>query len=108
MSGNVPSRNGAMHFGLSEEQLAYQDAARSFARGEMAPHAARWDETCEFPLQTIARAGEMGFCGLYTPQALGGLGIKVGAGDSVAQWRLENPAAVRQWLASIESPGGSG
>mgnify|MGYP000072980961 CR=1 FL=1 len=75
MSGNVPSRNGAMHFGLSEEQLAYQDAARSFARGEMAPHAARWDETCEFPLQTIARAGEMGFCGLYTPQALGGLGL---------------------------------
>ena len=64
-----------MHFGLSEEQLAYQDAARSFARGEMAPHAARWDQTGEFPLQTIARAGEMGFCGLYTPQHLGGLGL---------------------------------
>ena len=46
--------------------------------------------------------------GIRAAQALGGLGIKVGAGDSVAQWRLENPAAVRQWLASIESPGGSG
>ena len=64
-----------MHFGLSEEQLAYQDAARSFARGEMAPHAARWDQIGEFPLETIARAGEMGFCGLYTPQHLGGLGL---------------------------------
>ena len=64
-----------MNFELTDDQLAYQDAARSFARGEMAPHAARWDETSEFPLDTIARAGEIGFCGIYTPEALGGLGL---------------------------------
>ncbi len=64
-----------MEFALSGEQLAFQEAARSFARGELAPHAARWDETCEFPRATIARAGELGFCGLYTPEALGGLGL---------------------------------
>jgi alkylation response protein AidB-like acyl-CoA dehydrogenase len=64
-----------MDFALSEEQLAFQSAARSFAEGEMAPHAARWDETSEFPVETIARAGEMGFCGIYTPEALGGLGL---------------------------------
>ena len=65
-----------MDFALSEEQLAFQDAARSFARGELAPHAARWDAQCEFPRETIARAGELGFCGIYTPEGRGGLGLR--------------------------------
>ena len=45
-----------MEFALSAEQLAFQDAARNFARGELAPYAAQWDENCEFPRETIARA----------------------------------------------------
>ena len=64
-----------MDFSLSAEQLEFQEAARAFARGELEPHAAHWDQSCEFPRETIARAGELGFCGLYTPQALGGLGL---------------------------------
>jgi alkylation response protein AidB-like acyl-CoA dehydrogenase len=64
-----------MDFALSDDQLAFQEAARDFARGEMAPHAARWDAECVFPIETIARAGELGFCGIYTPEALGGLGL---------------------------------
>jgi alkylation response protein AidB-like acyl-CoA dehydrogenase len=65
-----------MDFALSEEQLAFQDAARSFAQGELTPNAARWDETCEFPVATIKRAGDIGFCGIYTPEASGGLGLR--------------------------------
>lgn len=64
-----------MNFGLSDEQRAYQQAARDFARGEFAPHAAEWDAKSEFPVETIRRAGELGFCGIYTPEALGGLGL---------------------------------
>ncbi|WP_411887703.1 acyl-CoA dehydrogenase family protein [Hydrocarboniphaga effusa] len=64
-----------MDFALTEDQIAYQDAARSFARGELAPHAALWDEAAEFPLAAIRRAGEIGFCGIYTSDALGGLGL---------------------------------
>jgi alkylation response protein AidB-like acyl-CoA dehydrogenase len=64
-----------MEYGLSEEQLAFQHAARTFAQGELAPHAADWDQNGEFPIATIARAGELGFCGIYTPEALGGLGL---------------------------------
>ena len=33
-----------MDFALSDEQLAFQDSAREFARCELAPHAAHWDE----------------------------------------------------------------
>jgi trehalose 6-phosphate phosphatase len=32
--------------------------------------------------------------------AMGGHTIKVGAGPSVARWRLESPAAARAWLAA--------
>jgi alkylation response protein AidB-like acyl-CoA dehydrogenase len=64
-----------MNFSLSDEQQAYVDSARAFARAEMAPFAARWDAESHFPVQTLAKAGELGFMGLYTPEAAGGLGM---------------------------------
>jgi hypothetical protein len=64
-----------MDFQLSEDQAAYQDAARSFAQNELAPYAAQWDAEAHFPKDVIAKAGELGFCGLYTPEDAGGLGL---------------------------------
>lgn len=64
-----------MDFSLSDEQQAYVDSARTFARAEMAPFAARWDAESYFPIQTLAKAGELGFMALYTPEAAGGLGM---------------------------------
>lgn len=64
-----------MDFSLSDDQLAYQSAAREFAVGELAPHAAEWDENKIFPRETIAAAGALGFCGMYSPQEFGGLGL---------------------------------
>lgn len=64
-----------MDFQLTEDQLAFQASAREFARRELAPHAAVWDAEEIFPVDVIRRAGEMGFLGLYTPEAHGGLGL---------------------------------
>lgn len=64
-----------MDFALNDDQRAFQDAARAFARHELTPYAAHWDEQSIFPRDTIARAGELGFCGLYTPETYGGLGL---------------------------------
>jgi alkylation response protein AidB-like acyl-CoA dehydrogenase len=64
-----------MDFELSEEQLAFQHSARQFAAGEMAPHAALWDSECIFPVDVIRRAGALGFCGMYTPEDAGGMGM---------------------------------
>ena len=64
-----------MDFDLNEEQRAYREAARQFSEAELAPHAARWDEEGVFPKDVIHRAGELGFCALYTPPADGGLGL---------------------------------
>lgn len=64
-----------MDFELNDEQREFQQAARDFAAGEFAPRAAQWDAEAIFPRDAIAKAGEMGFCGLYTPQRWGGLGL---------------------------------
>jgi alkylation response protein AidB-like acyl-CoA dehydrogenase len=64
-----------MDFTLSEDQIAFQDSARAFARNELAPHAARWDAEETFPKDVIAAAGKLGFCALYVPQAAGGLAL---------------------------------
>ena len=64
-----------MDLELNQEQLAFRDTARQFAANELAPHAARWDEHEEFPKDVVARAGKLGFCGLYTSEDAGGLGM---------------------------------
>ncbi|GAA5194200.1 acyl-CoA dehydrogenase family protein [Ferrimonas gelatinilytica] len=64
-----------MNFNLTDDQLAFVDAARQFADAELAPHAAEWDRTHHFPKEVIQRAGELGFCSLYTPESEGGLGL---------------------------------
>ena len=64
-----------MNFELSEEQRAFADTAREFAQAELAPHAARWDAEAHFPREAIAKAGELGFCGLYAPESAGGLAL---------------------------------
>ncbi|AZZ90124.1 acyl-CoA dehydrogenase [Hahella sp. KA22] len=64
-----------MNFELSEQQIAFRDSARAFAEKELAPHAAEWDATAHFPVETIRKAGEMGFLSLYTPEEWGGLGL---------------------------------
>ncbi|MGJ7603300.1 acyl-CoA dehydrogenase family protein [Variovorax sp. LT1R20] len=64
-----------MDFELSEEQRAFAQSARDFAQAEFAPHAAQWDAEAIFPKEAIAKAGELGFCGLYAPERVGGLGL---------------------------------
>ena len=34
---------------LSEDHLAVQDAVRNFVQAEIAPHAAAWDKSHQFP-----------------------------------------------------------
>jgi len=64
-----------MDFELTEEQRAFAQTARDFALNEFAPHAARWDAEAIFPKDAIAKAGELGFCGLYAPERIEGLAL---------------------------------
>jgi alkylation response protein AidB-like acyl-CoA dehydrogenase len=64
-----------MEFNLNEDQLAFQNAARRFAEKEFFPYASEWDAKKIFPREAIAKAGELGFCGIYTSETAGGLGL---------------------------------
>ena len=49
-----------MDFELSDEQRAFQETARVFAREEWLPHAASWDARAEFPIDALRRAAALG------------------------------------------------
>lgn len=64
-----------MDFALTEEQQMIREAAREFAQEVIVPIAARHDASGEFPVESIARAGELGFMGVEVPEAYGGSGL---------------------------------
>jgi len=64
-----------MDFRLTEEQQMIQSAARDFARTEIAPVAAKFDASGEFPLDNIRKMGELGLMGIEVPEAYGGAGL---------------------------------
>ncbi len=64
-----------MDFELTEEQQMIRDAAREFAQSEIAPVAAEFDQSGEFPVDTIRQAGELGFMGIEVPEEYGGAAL---------------------------------
>ncbi|MHA7808698.1 MAG: acyl-CoA dehydrogenase family protein [Marinobacter adhaerens] len=82
-----------MDFNLTEDQQAFREAARAFAEKSMAPFAAKWDDEHIFPKDVLKEAGEMGFMGMYTPEALGGMGLS----------RLDTSVIVEELAAACPS-----
>lgn len=64
-----------MDFALTEDQRAFFDTARDFADKELAPNAAQWDAEAIFPVETMRRAAELGFAGIYVRDDVGGSGL---------------------------------
>jgi alkylation response protein AidB-like acyl-CoA dehydrogenase len=61
-----------MDFQLTSDQQAFQDMARSFAREELLPHAAHWDEEHVFPVDAMRQGAKQGFAALYIRGDVGG------------------------------------
>ena len=64
-----------MDFELNEEQRMIQEMARNFAEKEVAPEAARLDETHEFPVELVKKMGELGLMGVAVPEEYDGAGM---------------------------------
>ncbi len=60
---------------FSEQHLALREMVQAFARAEVAPIAARFDESQEFPWETVKRMGELGLLGIPWAEELGGAGF---------------------------------
>jgi alkylation response protein AidB-like acyl-CoA dehydrogenase len=57
---------------LTSEHKMIRDAAREFAQKEIAPIAAEFDESGEFPHATVKKMGDLGFMGIEVPEQYGG------------------------------------
>ena len=64
-----------MDFNFSEEQLQIQSIARDFAQKRIAPVAADFDKSGEFPLDNIREMGKLGLMGIEVPVEYGGAGM---------------------------------
>lgn len=60
---------------LTDEHKMLRDAARDFAQKEIAPIAADFDESGEFPNATVKKMGGLGFMGIEVPEQYGGAGM---------------------------------
>jgi len=62
-------------FPFTEEHEMIRQTARDFAQKEIAPIAAEFDESGEFPRETIRKMGGLGFMGIEVPEEYGGAGM---------------------------------
>ena len=64
-----------MSLELTEEQRFIQQTARKFAQDKIAKAAAEFDESGEFPFDTIKEMGKLGLMGIEVPEEYGGAGM---------------------------------
>ncbi|KGI77942.1 acyl-CoA dehydrogenase family protein [Oleiagrimonas soli] len=64
-----------MDFSFNDDQLSIQSIAREFAQKRIAPVAAQFDASGEFPLDNIREMGQMGLMGIEVPSEYGGAGM---------------------------------
>jgi cyclohexanecarboxyl-CoA dehydrogenase len=86
----------ALDFTFAPEQDEFRASVREFARREILPHVAQWDEKEQMPWHAINEMGEAGLLGIIAPKRLGGqerdyisLGIAV---EEIA--RVDNSCAM--------------
>ena len=60
---------------LSKEHEMIREAAREFAQQHIAPIATEFDESGDFPIDTVRAMGEQGFMGIDIPVEYGGAGM---------------------------------
>jgi len=60
------------NFTLTSEHEMIRQAARDFAQNELVPIAAEYDESGDFPIDTIRKMGAMGLMGIEIPEKYGG------------------------------------
>ncbi len=115
-----------MQFSLSEDQLAIQEMAHSFAKDRLAPYAAQWDQDAYFPVEALREMAALGFAGIYISEDVGGSGLSrldasiifeaLSSGctstaafmtiHNMASWMIDkfgNEAQRQEWLPSLTS-----
>jgi alkylation response protein AidB-like acyl-CoA dehydrogenase len=64
-----------MDFSLNDHQKLIRDTVRQFMETEVRPFVKEWEKQEKFPAEAIQKLGEMGCCGMLTPEEWGGPGL---------------------------------
>ena len=64
-----------MDFSLSDHQKLIRDTVRQFMETEVRPFVKEWEKQEKFPAEAVRKLGEMGCCGVTTPEEWGGPGL---------------------------------
>lgn len=64
-----------MEFQLDDAHRQIQQMVRDFCEEEVKSQSRKWDETGEFPFETVRKLGELGLMGITVPEAYGGSGL---------------------------------
>jgi alkylation response protein AidB-like acyl-CoA dehydrogenase len=92
-----------MDFGLTDEQQAVRDVARTFARREVVPRARAIDESAEFDWSLHRRLGALGFLGMTAPEVYGGSSADTVTWCLVVEEIAKASSAVANGLTLTES-----
>jgi len=64
-----------LNLDLTAEHLAIRDMVREFAAKEIAPVAARYDRSREFPFENVRKCANLSLMGVMVPEEYGGSGL---------------------------------
>jgi alkylation response protein AidB-like acyl-CoA dehydrogenase len=64
-----------MEFQLDDAHRQIQQMVRNFCEEEVKSQSRKWDETGEFPFETVRKLGELGLMGITVPEVYGGSGL---------------------------------
>ncbi len=64
-----------MDFSLKDHQKLIRDTVRQFMEAEVRPFVKEWEKAEKFPAEAVRKLGEMGCCGVLTPEEWGGPGL---------------------------------
>ena len=88
-----------MDFSFADHQKLIRDTVREFMEAEVRPHVKEWEKAAYFPAEAVRKLGEMGCCGMLTPEEWGGAGL-----DTISYvLMLEEVARVHTALATALS-----
>ena len=64
-----------MDFSLNDHQKLIRDTVRQFMEAEVRPFVKEWEKQEKFPAEALRKLGEVGCCGMLTPEEHGGAGL---------------------------------
>ena len=72
---NACATKDTMDFSLNDHQKLIRDTVRQFMEAEVRPFVKEWEKQEKFPAEAVRKLGEMGCCGVTTPEEWGGPGL---------------------------------